>query len=634
MAELELSADEMRRNGYEVVDWLVERLPQLQTGPVLRESSPEEMRSRFSGPPPEGPVPLPELLGTLEQDVLPFSGVWSHPRFFGYIPGSGTWPGALADFIVSACNLDASTWREAAGLSRVEQVVIDWMKSWVGYPGDAGGLLTSGGSAANMTALAAARHHAVGEMDQRAVVYVSDQAHSSLARACRVLGFRSDQVRVLASDRAFRMDPDLLDRAIGADLERGMVPVMVAAAAGSTNTGAVDPFDAIADVCDAHDVWFHIDGAYGGFAMLTDHGRALMTGIDRADSITVDPHKWLYQPFECGGLLVRRPGVLAEAFRITPPYLEDAHDSTATDYSNLGMQLSRSSRALKVWMSVANLGLGAFRRAIDSSISLAQDLERRIAADDRFELLSPAHLSVVCFRRTLPNADETALEELNAGLVAALAASGVGLVSSTRLAGTYAIRMCVFNHTTTAEDVDAVLDWLANAEPTRADQAPQPRDALGTSGWLDADVEGNLRRHPLFADTPDPVVDQIIASGQEQRVPAGWMIVEEMKTTNEFHVILEGKVTVTTVGRVVATLEGGSFFGEIAALDWGAGYGSPRMATVTATEETRLFTIPATVLNRAMRSSPDLRRHIETTAARRRDGAGDGSTDQAVVTPV
>ncbi len=634
MSELELSAEQMRRNGYEVVDWLVERLGELQAGPVLREASPEEMQRRFSGQPPDRPVPLTDLLDVLGRDVLPFTGVWGHPRFFGYIPGSGTWPGALADFIVSACNLDASTWREAAGLSRVEQVVIDWMKAWMGYPSDAEGILTSGGSAANMTALAAARHHALPEMDHTAVVYVSDQAHSSLARACRVLGFRSDQVRVLASDSEFRMNPDLLDRAIRADFERGMTPVMVAAAAGSTNTGAVDPFESIADVCAAHDVWFHVDGAYGGFAMLTDHGRAMMKGIERAESITVDPHKWLYQPFECGGLLVRRPGMLADTFRITPPYLEDAHGAAATDYSNLGLQLSRSSRAMKVWMSVSNLGLTAFREAIDSSIRLAADLERRIAQDDRFELLSPAHLSVVCFRRTIPNAEETALEELNAGLVAALAASGHGLVSSTRLAGTYAIRMCVFNHSTTAEDVDAVLDWLATAEPPRADPAPLPREVLGTSGWLDADVEADLRLHPLFADTPDAVVDHIIATGQEQRVPSGWVIVEEMKTTNEFHIILEGKVTVTAIGREVATLDGGSFFGEMAALDWGAGYGSPRMATVTATEETRLFTIPATVLNRAMRSAPDLRRHIERTAAHRRTGLPLAAADPTPAMPV
>lgn len=613
-----MGADEMRRSGYAVVDWLVERLAERERGPVLRCGEPQDLRRRLAGRAPDRAAPLEDLLSTLAEDVIPFAAAWSHPRFFGYIPGSGTWPAALADFIVSAINLDASTWREAAGLTRLEQLVVEWMNDWLGYPRHAEGLLLSGGSAANMTALACARHASMAEMDSTAVLYVSDQAHSSLARAARVLGFRSDQVRVLASDDDFVMNPALLDRALTSDVGRGLVPVMVAAAAGSTNTGAVDPLVELAEVCRAHGTWLHVDAAYGGFAILTDRGRRLLEGIDRADSITVDPHKWLYQPFECGGLLVRRPGALADAFRITPPYLEDADGDTETNFSNLGLQLSRSSRAVKVWMSVSNLGLDAFRGAIDESMRLARKLEQRITEDDRFELLTPAHLSVVCFRRTWPNLTEARLEALNAGLVAALAESGIGLVSSTRLAGRYAIRMCVFNHSTTADDVNRVVDWLAVTEPIAESESwHAPRNQLARVGWFDPDIEAGIRGHPLLTGVDAAIVDRLLASGQETVVPGQWVVVEELATTNEFYLVLDGEVAVTSTEQAMARLGPGTFFGEMAALDWGAGFGSPRMATVTTVTETRLFTVPATVLNRAMRTSPALRRAVESVAAER-----------------
>ncbi len=626
MSTLTLDDAEMRRVGYAVVDWLIGQLGSLHDQPVLRQTTATDLRSRLSEPPPEAGVPMDQLLERLATDVLPYSAIWGHPRFFGYIPASGTWPGALADFIAAACNLDSSTWREAGGLTMLELVVIDWMKDWLGYPASAEGLLVSGGSAANLTAMACARHAALGEMDPGGVVYVSDQAHSSLARAARVLGFRSDQVRVLATDARFRMRPDLLERAVAADLAAGRKPVMVVAAAGSTNTGAVDPFPELADVCTRHQIWLHVDAAYGGFAMLTEAGRRLMTGIEEADSITVDPHKWLYQPFECGALLVRRPGALADAFRITPPYLEDADDAEETNFANLGLQLSRGSRSLKVWMSVSNLGLSAFRQTIEESMRLAKHLERRIETDDRFELLSRAELSVVCFRRVAAGAGEAELEELNAGLLAELIDSGEALISSTRLAGRYSLRMCVFNPSTTVADVDSVFDFLAAATPATDRRSAGVLDQVARTGWIDGDTETMVRRHPMFENIDPSVVDRLLAAGQEAIAPGRWRIIEEMDTDNTVYLILGGRVEVTLDQRTIASLGAGSFFGEMAAVDWGAGFGSPRMAAVTAIADTHMFSIPATVLNQAMRSTPELRRRVETVLAARaaelRDAGG------------
>ena len=303
---LGLDPETMRRLGYRTIDLLVEGLAGVRGKPIIRTASPEEMRGRLHGPAPDRPGAFDDLLSRITDDVLPFAARWDHPRMFGYIPGSSTWPGALADLITSAWNVDSSSWRECAGPNQLELTVLDWFRTWVGYPPSASGILLSGGSAANLTALACTREAIVGAIDDRVVAYVSDQAHSTMARAARVLGFRPDQLRVLPSDERFRLRPDALEGAIEADLRAGRRPLFIAAAAGSTNTGSVDPIPAI----------------------LTERGRHALTGIELADSITLDPHKWLYQPFECGGLLVRDGSLLRKALEIVPEYLRDAHGDT------------------------------------------------------------------------------------------------------------------------------------------------------------------------------------------------------------------------------------------------------------------------------------------------------------------
>src|SRR6185503_12184388 len=314
---------------------------------------------------------------------------------FAYIPGSGTWPSALGDLIASGLNLDVGSWGLAAGPSQLEVVVLDWFKQWIGYPSEAGGVLTSGGSAANMTALACARESLVGTMSDRLVVYCADQAHSSNARAARILGFRPDQVRVLPVDDRYRMRPDALRAAMDADVGAGREPLFVAAAAGATSTGAVDPLPEIAALCRERGVWLHVDAAYGGFAVLTERGRTALAGIELADSVTLDPHKWLYQPFECGCLLVRSGRQLLDAFEIHPDYLRDAKSGVPREvnFADYGMQLSRTSHAIKVWLSIQYFGLAAFRDAIDRCIDLTAYAEERIRAMPELELMSPQSLS-------------------------------------------------------------------------------------------------------------------------------------------------------------------------------------------------------------------------------------------------
>src|ERR1044071_2527855 len=371
---LKLDAETMRRLGYRTVDMLVERLTD-ESVPALRRAAPAEMRERLSGPQPRGPHDLDEILAQLERDVLPFMGRSDHPGYFAFVPFGSTWPSALGDFVASALNVYAGSWMGSAGPSQGELEVLGWFKEWLGYPDAAAGSLVSGGSAANLTAIACARAARGGSISADDVVYVSDQSHSSLARAVRLLGYRSDQVRVVPVDETLRLQPETLAAAMDADGRAGRRPFFVSASAGATNTGSVDPLGGLADLCAERGVWLHADAAYGGFAVLTERGREALAGIDRADSITLDPHKWLYQPYECGCILVRDGARLREAFEIHPDdhgeYMGDVDRSGGrTAFYEHGVQLTRSFRALKLWMTLRVFGVRAVREAVAHGIEL------------------------------------------------------------------------------------------------------------------------------------------------------------------------------------------------------------------------------------------------------------------------
>jgi aromatic-L-amino-acid decarboxylase len=614
---LALDREAMRAMGHRMVDFLVDEME--AGGPVLRRATPAEMAGRLDDAPPEAARPLDELLEELRRDVLPFRARVEHPRFFAFIPASPTWPGALGDFLASALNVFGGSWMEGAGPTRLELVVLDWFKDWIGYPAEAAGVLVSGGSAANMTALACAREALVGPMRPDVVAYVSDQAHASLARGARALGFRADQVRVLPSDAERRLRPEVLAGAIRADVEAGRRPVLVSASAGATNTGAVDPLGELADVCAEHGAWLHVDAAYGGFAAITERGRRLLAGIERADSVTLDPHKWLYQPFECGALLVRRGTLLRRAFEMVPDYLKDAQVAEGeVNFFDLGFQLTRSVRAFKVWLSVQALGLGAFRAAVDRSMDLAVEAEAIVRATPELELLSPASLGIVCFRRRAPGDDEDDAARLNAALVAGLEATGEGLVSSTRLHGRYAIRLCVLNHATAAADVRWVLEWLASAplpEPTAAPPAAPRPDRRNLAP--PAPPAGPLAGVPLLAALDPETAALVRDAASERDVAAGEPVVHRFGAERDFFVILEGAAEVVVEGERLRELHRGDFFGELAALDWGSGYGYARSASVVALTPMRLLAVPPETLTEVLRRSPEVERVLRRTARER-----------------
>ncbi len=632
---LAVDSDTMRRLATQVVDMLVARLADPEVDPVLRTATRDEMEQRLGEPPPEEGVPFEQILARLVRDVLPFTARYDHPGYLAFVPGFGTWPAALADFIASACNLYGGSWKESAGPSQLELTVLDWFKQWIGYPREAAGILTSGGSAANMTALACARESLIGAMAGDVVVYLSDQAHASLARAARILGFRPDQVRVLPVDERFRMRPDALSGAIAADKKAGRRPLFVAAAAGSTNTGAVDPFAELSAICRREGAWFHIDGAYGGFAALTERGRQTLRGIELADSVTLDPHKWLYQPFECGSLLVKDGRQLSKAFEIAPDYLKDLEiASREVNFADLGMQQSRMCRAIKVWMSLKYFGVENFRRAIDRAMDLAQRAQERIEASDEFELLCPVTLSVVCFRRRVPGTDDEAIHErVNRALLQGVEEDGQSWLSSTRLQGRYALRMCVVSHTTGPIHIDRVLDRLAAAPidrlkpaaPNREEYDRHPSMQRGRSvehpSAPAVPVERSaLKSLPLFASLSDEQLDRVVASARVVSVSRGTAIVERWDYGRDFFILLEGKADVRRDEVRLATIGPGDFFGELAALDWGASFGYPRLATVRAAEPVRLLMIPGDRFNELVGASPAVASAVQQAVRQRLPG--------------
>jgi aromatic-L-amino-acid decarboxylase len=605
---LALDPEAMRKLGYRTIDMLVERITG-PAGPVVCSATPDELHARLSIPPPEEPVGFEEILEGLERDVLPYVARISHPGYLAFIPGEGTWPGALGDLIASALNVDTCWWLGSSGPSALELVVLDWFRQWVGYPEQAQGVLVSGGSAANLTAMACAREKLIGAMDDRAVIYMSDQTHSSVARAARVLGFRPDQVRVIPTDRLARMRPDSLRSAIANDVAGRRQPLIVIANAGTTAAGAIDPFHELALICQDEGIWLHVDGAYGAFAAITDRGREALAGIELADSITLDPHKWLYQPIEVGALLVRDGKALRRGFEISPDFLKDVEAiDREVNFSDLGVQLTRSCRALKLWISLRFFGVPAFRQAVNRCLDLALHAQERIEAAAELELMSPASLGVVTFRRHPPGVDdENVLERINAALADRIERGGELFVSTGRVRGRYVLRLCVLNHSTSQAEVDRALELAETLEIETASVSAGPVQVSYpelSQGWLRRPTldTGGLRSLPLFGSLSTELCERVLLGSREHLAVPGEPIVEQWQATRDLYIVMTGKVQVVVDQTDVAVLGPGEFFGELAAIDWGAGFGRTRTATVVATESTRLLVLDWVLVNELLKA--------------------------------
>ena len=457
--ELRMTPEQMLDLARKAAEILVERMERLPGEDAWEGDFRKEFEDQLLKDPPEDRRPAVEVLEQVASMVLPFTLRLDHPRCFGFIPSSPTWPSVLADFMAAGYNINSVTWLVASGPSQLELVVIDWFRRWLGLPESAGGLFTSGGAAASLNALVAARE-AAGH-PERATVYMSDQGHSVLSRAAMIIGVRPEGIRMVPSDGQTRLDMEALARAVSADRAAGFNPIAVCANAGAASTGAIDPLEAVADFCEAEGIWLHVDASYGGFAVLTEQGKELLRGIERADSIGLDAHKWFFQPYEAGCLLVRDGRTLERAFEVHHDVLQDTiWGAGHPNLADRSLQLSRSFRALKVWMSIQTFGLGAFRRAILQGMELAARAEEYIRSGSVLEIVNPLSLGVVCFRinPTGADLDEAVLEEINRKVLARVFWEDRAFISSTSVRGIFCLRLCILNYTTTWDDVRETLE--------------------------------------------------------------------------------------------------------------------------------------------------------------------------------
>ena len=461
--------DEVRRMGRLAADAVAEHREKLTSRPVFGKVGPRA--ALFVEPLPQEGRSFEEVLAFVRENVLPFPFGNSHPRFFGFINATADPVGITADYLAAAMN--PNCWGGDHAAIHVENEVMCWIAEIVGYPANAEGILVSGGSMANFTALAAARRAVVpgdvraeglaGDGRPRFVVYASDQVHHCIDKAVDLLGIGTRNLRKIETDDRFRIRVDHLETQIATDRSAGLVPAIVVGNAGTVNTGAIDPLDELADICRRESLWFHADGAYGAMARLSPRLAPLFAGLERADSIAADPHKWLYVPYEAGATLLREPGRLAATFRKFPEYLASDSESPFPGpvwFAERGVELSRGFKALKVWMGLKTHGARAYARSIENDVALASFLAKEVERRPDFERMAEQVLSIANFRYHPPDArlSEEELDRLNRRIVNRLVGDGSFLLAPTILKGRTAMRACIVNFRTTEEDLTFLLD--------------------------------------------------------------------------------------------------------------------------------------------------------------------------------
>jgi glutamate/tyrosine decarboxylase-like PLP-dependent enzyme len=451
-----------------MVDDAIDYLATVAERPVW-QSVPQHVRETFDTPAPRGPTKPEDVYQAFRENIFPYPMGNIHPRFWAWYMGSGTVMGALADFLASVMNPNLGGGNHVANM--VEAQVIGWMRDIMSFPDDASGLLVSGGSMANFIGIAVARNTHCGFDVRREgvaaapgplIVYASTEVHSCNLKAVETLGLGTRGLCPIPVNEDYTINLETLEEQIAADRAAGAIPFCVIGSAGTINTGAIDDMETIADLCERENLWFHVDGAIGAVAVLADNVRGQLRGMERADSIALDLHKWMHIPFEAGCILVRHEPAHRDAFQLVPEYLARDADagglaSGSLWFSDYGLQLTRQFRALKVWMSVTEHGLDRFGRMIARNVEQAHYLGRLIEAEPLLELTAPIGLDIVCFRCKPENLDEEALNDLNKAILVELQESGIAAPSFTTLNGAYCLRVAIANHRSRQEDFDLLV---------------------------------------------------------------------------------------------------------------------------------------------------------------------------------
>jgi aromatic-L-amino-acid decarboxylase len=466
----DMDPETFRREGYRAIDWIADYFAHPERYPVLSQVAPGDIRRSLPAEPPEQGEPFASILSDFEKLIVPGITHWNHPGFFAYFAITGSGPGVLAEVLSAALNAQGMLWRTSPSVTELEEVSLGWLRRLMGLPDAFEGVIYDTASISSLHALATAREAAVAGVRRlglpgrpelpRYRVYCSDQAHSSIDKAVILLGLGHDALRKIPSDAEFRMCADALEQAMAEDRRAGIVPMAVVATVGTTSTTSIDPVEAIAAICEREGVWLHVDCAYGGSAAIVPECRPALAGVERADSLVVNPHKWLFTPFDLSAFYCRRMDLLREAFSLTPEYLRTTEAGAVKNLMDTGVQLGRRFRALKLWMILRYFGAEGIRARLSEHMRLARLFAGWVDADPDFERLAPVPFSVVCFRAKPRGKDwsEAELETLNQRLLDAMNATGEVFLSHTKLNGRFTLRLAVGNLRTEQRHVARAWD--------------------------------------------------------------------------------------------------------------------------------------------------------------------------------
>ncbi|HVG07128.1 MAG TPA: aminotransferase class V-fold PLP-dependent enzyme [Thermoanaerobaculia bacterium] len=467
---LELSGDEMRRLVEAAMERIAKHVDTLPEQPASSTEGGLRLARSLAEPLPQSATPFPKLLDLLFDRAVPRSLNTAGPGYLAYVPGGGLLHSAVADLIADSVNRYVGLFVSAPGLGQIEANVLAWFREIVGYPPEAGGILTSGGSLSALTALITARRERLPENFLSGVLYWSDQVHHSLEKAALLAGFPAANLRKLPSDERFRLRVDALEAAVEEDRRRGLTPFLVVASGGTTNTGAVDPIEEIAETARRHDLWLHVDGAYGGFFLLTEEGRRVLRGIELADSVVLDPHKSLFLPYGTGALLVRDAGALRRTHSTTADYLPQSRDDPdQVDPSEMSPELTRPFRGLRVWLPLKMHGIGPFRVELEEKLALARQASEELKTIDGIEVVAEPQLSTLAFRLNLEGMETEDLNRLNRRLMKAVNDRQRVFLTGTKLGDRFVIRICVLSFRTHRDRMEMCLEDIREAvEEVRA----------------------------------------------------------------------------------------------------------------------------------------------------------------------
>lgn len=466
----DMSPDDLRRYGRQAVDWVAEYLATTERYPVLSRVQPGETRAQLPEYAPEDPEAMTRILADFERVIMPGITHWNHPAFFAYFGISGSAPGILGELLTAALNVNGMLWQTSPAATELEELTLDWLRQMLGLPDGWHGVIMDTASMSSLLAIAAAREALNLDIRRRGMagrpdlprlcLYTSEQAHSSIEKGALTLGIGQENVRKIATDSAYRLDPYALVQAIDADLAAGARPFCVVATVGTTSTTSIDPVPEIARICTQYGLWLHVDGAYGGMAALVPGMRHVLDGCEHADSIVVNPHKWLFTPIDCSAFYVRDPATLKRAFSLVPEYLKTDQDDV-TNYMDWGVQLGRRFRALKLWMVIRHFGRRGLADRIDRHIQLGRQLAAWVDEAPNFERTAPTPFSTVCFRAHPQGVDdEETLRRLNTEMLRKVNDSGEVFLSHTVLRDIYTLRLAIGNIRTEEKHVRRAWELL------------------------------------------------------------------------------------------------------------------------------------------------------------------------------